>query len=133
MLERLKMFFDKSFYFWQITKILFIIMFSFALYGESKSRTLIVTLIMASIFGLFVLSMIYSLLLANQSQKILKIARYYSSIFAIFFGLFLSYSMLTLISGKWYQNIGFQIVPLWIILFGIREFLTITTANSRLA
>lgn len=123
MLERLKIFFDKSFYFWQITKILFIIMFSFALFGESKSRPLIIVLIISLIFGLFILSLIYSLFTPNMNQKLLTITHYYSSIFSILFGLLLSFMLITELKGGWYKNIGFQIVPLWIILFGIREFL----------
>jgi hypothetical protein len=123
MLEKLKMFFDKSFYFWQITKILFIIIFSCAIYGETKSRPLVVIITISLFFGLFIFSMIYSLLLTNQNPKVLKLAHFYSSIFSILFGFVLSYSMLTLLSGRWYENVGFQIVPLWIILFGIREFL----------
>lgn len=123
MLERLKIFFDKSFYFWQITKILFIIMFSFALFGESKSRPLIIGLIISLIFGLFILSLIYSLFTPNMNQKLLTITHYYSSIFSILFGLLLSFMLITELKGGWYKNIGFQIVPLWIILFGIREFL----------
>lgn len=132
MLERLNMFFDKSFFFWIITKVLFIIMFSCAVYGESESQYLIVTIIISSIFVLFILSMIYSLLLSNRNQKILRLAKYYSSLFSTFFGFFLSYSMLKLLSGNWYENIGFQIIPLWIILFGIREYLTIKAANKAL-
>jgi len=123
MLERLKTFFDKSFYFWQITKILFIIMFSFALYGESKSRPLIVILIISAIFGLFILSLIYSLFATNLNQKFLTITHIYSSLFSFFFGIFLGFIMITEMKGDWYK-IGFQIVPLWIILFGIREYLT---------
>ncbi len=123
MLKRLKIFFDKSFYFWQITKILFIIMFSFALYGESKSRPLIVILTISSIFGLFILSLIYSLFAPNMNQKLLTITHYYSSIFSILFGILLSFILITELKGDWYKNIGFQIIPLWIISFGIRQYL----------
>lgn len=124
MLERLNIFFDKSFYFWQITKILFIIMFPFALFGKSESRPFIVILIISIIFGLFILSLIYSLIRPNMNQKILTITHYYTSIFSILFGILLSFMMITELKGDWCENIGFQIVPLWIILFGIREYLT---------
>jgi len=123
MLEKLKIFFDKSFYFWQITKILFILIFSCALYNESKSESLITTLLISSLFGLYILSLIYSLLVTNMNQKILTITHYYSSVFSILFGIFLSFIMITELKGEGYKNIGFQIIPLWIISFGIREYL----------
>lgn len=65
--------------------------------------------------------MLYSLLKSNG--VILKFVYSYTCIISVLFGFLLSYILITETKGIWYKNLGFQIVPIWFILFGIREWI----------
>lgn len=64
--------------------------------------------------------MLYSLLKSNG--QILKFVYSYTCIISVLFGFLLSYILISETKGIWYKNLGFHIVSIWFILFGIREW-----------
>jgi len=120
-MEILKIFLSKTYYFWYVTRIFLILGFSFTVINQfdvnSKSKILVSTF-----FAFFVLSMLYLLVFEILKKKAIIFVRIFAGIVSILFGCLLIYLILFLGENKYvFKNIGFLIVPFWIMLYGLWE------------
>lgn len=117
----LKTAFSKTYYFWFISRIFLIIAFSFAVLNQfelhSKNKLLV-----GAFFALYILSMLYLLIVEILRMKPLFFVIQFAGIISILFGLLLIYMILFLGENKYgFKNIGFLIVPFWIVFYGLWE------------
>ena len=117
----LKTFFSKTYYFWFISRIFLIIAFSFAILNQfdlqSKSEILV-----DLVFTFYILSMLHLLIFEILKKKPLFFAKQFAGIVTILFGCLLIYMILFVGENKYgLKNIGFLIVPFWIMLYGFWE------------
>ncbi|WP_338378814.1 hypothetical protein [uncultured Flavobacterium sp.] len=117
----LKTFLSKTYYFWFVSRIFLIIVFSFAVVNQfelhSKSKLLV-----GAFLALYILCMLYLLIVEIFKKKPLLFARQFAGIISILFGFLLIYMILFLGENKYgIKNIGFLIVPFWIMFYGLWE------------
>jgi hypothetical protein len=120
-MEILKTFFSKTYYFWFISRILLMIIFSVALVNQfdlnSKSSMLV-----TSFLTIYVFCMSYLFIFEILKKKPLFFVKQFSSIVSIFFGCLLIYLILFVGESKYgFKNFGFLIVPFCIIFYGMWE------------
>lgn len=114
-------FYKSTKYFWILSRIVLIILFSVAILNrisETHISDLIVSALFLIIFFLMITITIIGLLKKNPHYLL----RFVVGAFFVLFG-FLSSYLLTLGKTDYaiHIKIGFQLVPLWIILYGIYE------------
>ena len=117
----LKTFLSKTYFFWFISRIFLIIAFSFAVVNQfelhSKSKLLV-----GAFLAFYILCMLYLLIVEIFKKKPLFFARQFAGIISILFGFLLIYMILFLGENKYgIKNIGFLIVPFWIMFYGLWE------------
>lgn len=125
-MQTVKNFYLKSYHFWEISRILLIISFVLVLCSQDNFHTKAekaATYIVSTIIFLYIISMAVQIPILRSDKLPLKIFRWYSGIFSIFFGFVLSCLILFTCLEPWWHNVGFLIIPIWIILFGIREII----------
>ena len=122
-MQTVKSFYFKSYYFWEISRILLIICFAVAICGQDNFHTKASIYIVSTIIVFYLISMAVQIPILNSDKLPLKIFKWYSGIFSIFFGFVLSCLILFTCLEPWWHNVGFLILPFWIILFGIREII----------
>ena len=112
---------SKTYYFWFISRIFLIIAFSFAIINQFELHSKIKILV--DIFLTFyILSMLYLLIFEILRKKPLFFAKLFVGIISILFGCLLIYMILFLGENKYgIKNIGFLIVPFWIMSYGLWE------------
>ena len=117
----LKLFFSKTYYFWFVSRIFLIIAFSFAVINQfnmqSKSKMFV-----SIILTFYIFSMVYLFILEIIKKKPLFFAKQFAGIVSVLFGCLLIYMILFLGENKYgIKNIGFLIVPCWIMFYGLWE------------
>jgi hypothetical protein len=80
-------------------------------------------LIVNAIFIIIIFSLITLAISEVIKKKVHFIIKFIVGIFTILFGILISYLLLTLGETEYYIyiKIGFQLLPLWIILYGVYE------------
>ena len=134
-MDTIKALFRKSHYFWIVTKTFYILVFIIVLtrqnnYFDTGTNSELI----ASIYSFVYIISLTWILISEFFKRITvpKIVNYFVGGSTIIFGLVLTF----LIFYSGYEKYGlsifaFQLVPLWIILLGIRDILlTKTVANT---
>ena len=114
----LKIFYQKTNYFWLITRILYSILFTIAILdypNEKNIPKITVELLFAIYVVLIILLSILSILKKKQPKRI----RQFVGIVSIFFGFFLTYLLIFEIKQN-FVILTF-LLSFWIILYGIWE------------
>lgn len=119
----LKNFYSKTYYFWFISRIFLIIAFLFSAINQfdllSKSKMLV------SIFlGFYIMSIVYLLVFEILKKEPLLFVKRFAGIISIFFGCLLIYMIMFFGENTYgFKNLGFLILPFWIILYGFWELI----------
>lgn len=117
-MELLKTFYQKTYYFWVITRLLYIIIFTIAILNLPNENNL-PKIFVKLLFGIYVLSIIFLSILEFLKKNQPKLIRQFVGIISILFGIFLNY----LLIFEFNQNFVILafLVTFWIILYGIWE------------
>jgi len=115
-------FYNTTKYLWIISRIILILLFGVTILNRI-SETNLSDLIVNSLFLILFLSMIILSVFGILKKEPHFSLRFLVGIFTILFGILMSYLLLTLGNTKYatHVQIGFQLLPLWIILYGIFE------------
>lgn len=117
----LKKFLSKTYYFWFISRILLIILFSFAVLNQLEMHTKS-KLLVDAFLALYILCMLYLLIVEIFKKQPLFFARQFAGSISILFGFLLIYMILFLGENTYgFKNIGFLIIPFWIMMYGLWE------------
>lgn len=116
--------FKRSKFIWILSRLILIILFLSAIIGRFNNRKLS-DLFVTSLVTLYVFSLIFIMFFDFLKKQIHFSVRLFAGIFSVFYALVLSYLLLTIQNDNFgmIAEVGFQILPLWIILYGIYEIL----------
>lgn len=118
-------FFKKTHYFWVVSRFILILLFAYASINQLNEKSLS-SIIVACLFLFVAIWMLSIAILEIRNKKFLMPVKVLTGSFSVFFGLLLSYLIISL-GGENYSlwtNLGFLIIPLWIITYGIWEIKT---------
>jgi hypothetical protein len=117
-MELLKAFYQKTYLFWVITRMLYIIIFTIAILNLPNENNL-PKIFVKLLFAIYVLSIIFLSVLEFLKKNQPKLIRQFVGVISILFGIFLNY----LLIFEFNQNFVILafIVTFWIILYGIWE------------
>jgi hypothetical protein len=121
-------FYNRTNGFWKITRIIFILLFTFPLLKIFENKNLLYAVLNASC-GIYVVLMV--LILVNRTSELTKKLRKWTGLLSILYGVVMSIYLiklefeLTSIVTSYYQ-----IIPIWIILFGIWELNSLKTGRK---
>lgn len=116
--------FKRSKFIWIFSRLILILLFLSVIIGGFNNRKLS-DLFVTSLVTLYVFSLIFILFFDFLKKQIHFSVRLFAGIFSVFYALVLSYLLLTIQNDNFgmIAKVGFQIIPLWIILYGIYEIL----------
>ena len=116
----LKRIFKSTYYFWIVSRVLLIILFSTTiqvLISNDMDKGNIIVLV---IISFYILSMIFTFIQEIRKKIVSKILISYNSIFSVFFGLISIIASIQILGFK--ETLIVLFLPLWWILFGIWEW-----------
>ena len=114
----LKIFYQKTNYFWSITRILYSILFTIAILDYPNEKN-IPKITVKLLFTIYVLLIILLSILSILKKKQPKLIRQFVGIFSVFVGFFLTYLLIFEIKQN-FVILTF-LLSFWIILYGIWE------------
>ena len=116
-------FFRATKYLWIVSRIILIILFGVTISSNSLSSYDTPDLVSKSIFLIPLILMILISIFEILKKEPHYVLRFLVGIFLVCLGLLMSYLLLTLAKENFsiYAEIGFQFLPIWIILYGIFE------------
>jgi len=116
--------FKRSKFIWIFSRLILILLFLSAIIGRFNNQKLS-DLFVTSLVTLYVFSLIFMMFFDFLKKQIHFSVRLFAGIFSVFYALVLSYLLLTIQNDNFgmIAEVGFQILPLWIILYGIYEIL----------
>ncbi len=125
----IKLFFRRTHYFWVISRIALIVLFFIAVYEQFswKSKS---SLIVSGFFLIIIIWMVTIVIMEFLKKEVKMPIKVLTGVFSISFGLLISYLLLTIGEENYslLKNLGFQLIPIWIILYGLWE---INSAKSK--
>jgi hypothetical protein len=128
-MKRLTNFYNKTNGFWRITRIILIILFIFPLFKVLGNNNVLYAFLNASC-GIYVILMIL-ILLNRTSDKYRKKLRKWTGFLSLLYGITMSIFLIKLeFELDLIVTSYFQIIPLWIILFGIWELDSVKTGRK---
>ena len=115
-------FYKRTKYLWKVSRIILIIFFGVAILNR-LSEIKISDLIVNALFLILITSMITISVFEFLKKEPYFYLRFLVGIFNVLFGILLCYLILTLGKTDYavHIQIGFQIIPLWIVLYGLFE------------
>ena len=116
----LKRIFKSTYYFWIVSRVLLIILFSTTiqvLISKDMDKGNIIVLV---IISFYIISMIFTFIQEIRKKIVSKILISYNSIFSVFFGLISIIASIQILGFK--ETLIVLFLPLWWILFGIWEW-----------
>lgn len=116
----LRKIFKSTYYFWIISRVLLIILFSSTIQFLTTKETDIGNVIVLIMISLYILSMIFTFIQEIRKRIISKLLISYNSIFSVFFGLISIIASVQILGFK--ETLIVLFLPLWWILFGIWEW-----------
>ncbi len=119
---RLNKFYKVTPYFWVISRIVLMILLGASLLGRI-SQTTTPYLVINAVFLLVIFSMMAIIIGEFSKREVHYSWRLIAGILVSLFGVLISYLLLTYIEKEYalITKIGFQLLPLWMILYGIFE------------
>jgi uncharacterized membrane protein len=123
-MKTLKKFYNSTKYFWIISRILFILLFSTVILKRITEFS-IPDLIVNSVILIVVFSMIVITISGFLKKKSNYSLRFIVGAFMVLFGFLMSYLLLSTGTKEYsiYIEISFQLLPLWIVFYGIYEII----------
>ncbi|SFU37529.1 hypothetical protein SAMN05216480_10243 [Pustulibacterium marinum] len=115
-------FYQSTKYLWIVSRILLIILFSAAISNRIKETTMS-DIIVSSVFIMVIFLLIVLAIMGFLKKKAHYVLHFMVGILITLFGILCSYLLLTFGETKYAVHIkmGFQLAPLWIVLYGIYE------------
>lgn len=127
----IKSFFKKTHYFWVISRLALIILFLFGTYEQfsSKSKS---SLIVSGFFLIIIIWMLTIAIMEFLKKEVKMPIKVLTGVFSISFGLLISYLLLTIGEENYslLKNLGFQLMPIWIILYGLWEINSVKSKSN---
>ena len=116
-------FFRATKYLWIVSRIILIILFGVTISSNALSSYDTPDLVSKLMFLIPLILMILVSIFEILKKEPHYVLRFLVGIFHVCIGLLMSYLLLTLAKGNHsvYAEIGFQFLPIWIILYGIFE------------
>lgn len=121
--------FKRTHYFWIVSRVLLIILFSNAISFLFREKTGIGSLIVTTILVIFVLSMAITFIQEIIKKKRMKILLLYNSIFVIFFSIISILASIQILGIK--ETLIVLFLPSWWLLFGVWEWLNKLQLDSK--
>ena len=116
----LKKIFKSTYYFWIVSRVLLIILFSTTIQVLTTKDMDKGNIIVLVIISFYILSMIFTFIQEIRKKIVSKILISYNSIFSVFFGLISIIASIQILGFK--ETLIVLFLPLWWILFGIWEW-----------
>lgn len=130
----IKSFFKKTHYFWVISRLALIILFLFGTYEQfsSKSKS---SLIVSGFFLIIIIWMLTIAIMEFLKKEVKMPIKVLTGVFSISFGLLISYLLLTIGEENYslLKNLGFQLMPIWIILYGLWEINSVKSKSNEIS
>ena len=119
-MNTIEKFYKKTRYFWIVSRVLLILIFIYPIFKISKDADLINNIINSTCMIYVILMLI--ILIKEISKKNTHNLKIYTGILSLFYGIIMSVFLIKLETEfSTMSVIYFQLIPLWIILFGIWE------------
>lgn len=119
----MKTFYLKTAKFWVFSRILFTLLFTIALIIVSDFNFGSGNIVFYLIFGIYISSMITILVRRASKRPVPSAVEMIAGIISLLLGFLMSYTILINPNFSELQKIGYQVVPIWMILLGWRDIL----------